>query len=142
MDPHGGPDSPQSPNAEPGLIDLVGRVASDALDLLKQEGRLATLQARDVFVAALWGSLRVGVPIALAAIAGVLLVIGGVAWLTESLGSLWAGTLVAGGSLLLVALVLLALAALSLKPAPRVQPSVPAPPDGDDGRPKLVTGGE
>lgn len=106
----------------PGILDLLGRLASDGVQLLKEESQLVTLHVREILVSTLWGTVRVAVPLALAAIAGVLLIIGGVAWLSARLGSLWAGALVGGGALLLVALLLLWLAARSL--------GGPVPPSG------------
>ncbi len=120
-------------SGEPGILDLLGRLASDGVQLLKEESQLVTLHVRQIVVSTMWGTVRVAVPLALAAIAGVLLVIGGVAWLSARLGSLWAGALVGGGALLLVSLLLLWLAARSL--------SGPVPPSGSDDAPRALERG-
>lgn len=131
---------------EPGIIDLVGRLASDGIRLLKEEGQLATLQLREVLLSSIWSLVRLAVPLGMAAIAAVLIVIGVVAWLAARMGSLWAGALVAGGVLLTVALLLLWLAGRALGRQTRA--SLAAPPEmpgarkdsGPEG-PRLMPGG-
>jgi hypothetical protein len=114
--------------------------------LLKEEGQLATLQLREVLLSTIWSTVRLAIPLGLAAIAALLLVVGAVAWLAYRLGSLWAGALVAGGGLLLVALIMLWIAARAL--GRQTRRSLAAPPeipagrkdDADEG-PRLVTDG-
>lgn len=126
------------------IIDLLGRLASDGMRLLKEEGQLATLQLREVLASSIWSAVRLTVPLGMAAIALVLLVIGAVAWLAYVLGSLWAGALAAGGGLLVVALALLWWAGRAL--GRQTRRSLAAPPeipggrkdDADEG-PRLVT---
>jgi hypothetical protein len=113
--------------SEPGIIDLVGRLASDGMRLLKEEGQLATLQLREVLLSSIWSLVRLTVPLGMAGIAAVLIVIGVVAWLAARMGSLWAGALVAGGVLLAVSLVLLWLAGRALGRQTRT--SLAAPPE-------------
>ncbi len=139
-----GDDRPDARTDDSSIIDLIGRLASDGVRLLKEEGQLATLQLRELLLSTLWGTVRLTVPLALAALALVLLVVGMVAWLVARLGSLWAGALSAGGGLLVVALVLLWWAARSFgRPAAEsdaaaTDASGARADDADDG-PRLVT---
>jgi hypothetical protein len=142
----GGPGRFDTPAGETSILDLLGRLASDGVRLLKEEGQLATLQLREVLLSTIWSTVRLAIPLGLAAIAALLLVVGAVAWLAYRLGSLWAGALVAGGGLLLVALIMLWIAARAL--GRQTRRSLAAPPeipagrkdDADEG-PRLVTDG-
>lgn len=129
----------------PSLIDLVGRIASDGMTLLKEEGQLVTLQLREVLLSSLWSFVKLVVPLGLGGIAAVLLVIGSVAYLSKVLGSLWAGALVAGGGLLLVSLIGVWLAGRAL--GRQTRRSLSAPPEVPGARkdtgadsPRLVPG--
>jgi hypothetical protein len=145
MDPRRGRFEHESP--EPGIVDLLGRLASDGMRLLKEEGQLVTLQVREVLYSSIWSAVKIAVPLGMAALGAVLLVIGTVAWLVHRLGSLWAGALVAGGTLLVLALIGLWLAGRALGRQTRT--SLAAPPevpgarkDSALERPRLVPGSD
>lgn len=146
MDVPGGPGRFDSRKGEPSIIDLLGRLATDGVQLLKEEGQLATLQLREVLMSSIWSLVRLAIPLGLAAIAMLLLVLGAVAWLAYRLGSLWAGALVAGGGVLVVALAMLWWAARAL--GRQTRRSLAAPPeipgarkDNAEESPRLVADG-
>lgn len=114
-------------SGEVGIIDLLGRLASDGMRLLKEEGQLVTLQFREVLLSSVWSAVRLAAPLVMGGIAAVLLVIGTVAWVSARLGSLWAGALATGGALLVVSLLLLWLAGRAL--GRQTRRSLSAPPE-------------
>ncbi len=145
MDVQGDPGRSADRTSDTSIVDLLARIASDGMRLLKEEGQLVTLQLREVLVSSIWGAIRLVVPLGLGAIALILLVVGAVAWLSQRLGSLWAGALAAGGALLVIALAMLWWAAYLL--GRQTRRSLAAPPeipggrtdDADEG-PRLLSG--